>query len=145
MSLVSVSHVFCYPAGAVSFFSCLSVSSTFVPRSLWQRFLVPACDFAVVVAGGSWLRRRCRWVWRRLVGSRYTQGPASIHADVLKIHLPYKPCTIGHSAHPHPPPRAASTGLQPLQPPHAAPSQATHMTLPQLLCDHGLASSGHSE
>jgi hypothetical protein len=38
------------------------------------------------------LRRRCRWVWRRLVGSRYTQGPASIHADVLKIHLPYKPC-----------------------------------------------------
>jgi hypothetical protein len=27
-------------------------------------------------------------------GSRYTQGPASIHANVLKIHLPFKPCTI---------------------------------------------------
>jgi hypothetical protein len=31
----------------------------------------------------------------RLVGSRYTQGPASIHANVLTSHLPYKPCTIG--------------------------------------------------
>jgi hypothetical protein len=38
------------------FFSCLPVSLAFVPRSPWARFLVPACGFAVVVAGGSWLR-----------------------------------------------------------------------------------------
>jgi hypothetical protein len=38
------------------FFSCLPVSLAFVACSLWARFLVPACGFAVVVAGRSWLR-----------------------------------------------------------------------------------------
>jgi hypothetical protein len=74
-----------YDPGTVSFF---------FPASQFHEPLSPALSGRVF----SYLRADLRLLWRvgrGCVGSRYTQGPASIQANVLKIHPPYKPCTIG--------------------------------------------------